>query len=526
MTVLDSHSGAPTFDLGAPAFPGFGEGAPLDLPSTPAVHASILSRLLDGTADALSSALAGVGNCTSPIRLTGFSVTVDKGTGEVVSSYSSDQAPLGELLIPCGNRRAHICPACSRTYARDTFELIRAGVAGGKTVPADVASSPLLFVTFTAPSFGPVHGTRPDGGKCRPRSADRVERCPHGVRMSCHARHTDEDQLVGSPLCWDCYDWTTALVWQWHAPELWRRTTIAIRRHLAAALGLAPSRLRDVASLQFAKVAEYQVRGAVHFHALIRLDGPDGPGSRAPIDGDALAQVVAAAARAVTCPAPPAAGWDVSRTLAWGRQLDIRTITHGPTHLSTSDELSPEQVAGYLAKYATKDAADLRADAPRPHLGRLSEHARHLGLLAAVRDGRRSRGKTVVTGGLDSKTQRDSYALMGKWAHVLGFRGHFATKSRRYSVTLGKLRRARQRFQRLAVQAAREGRPLDTRDLERRLLADDEDETTLVIGSWTYAGTGWPRPGDAALATAAAARAREYDQWRAGHRRSTSTPSR
>ena len=53
-------------------------------------------------------------------------------------------------------------------------------------------------------------------------------------------------------------------------------------------------------------------------------------------------------------------------------------------------------------------------------------------------------------------------------------------------------------------------------DLEARLLADDDDtETTLVVGSWEYAGTGWPKPGDPELALAAAARAREYDQWRA-----------
>ena len=45
--------------------------------------------------------------------------------------------------------------------------------------------------------------------------------------------------------------------------------------------------------MQYAKVAEYQARGLVHFHALIRLDGPDGPGSPAPLDGAVLAQVVA-----------------------------------------------------------------------------------------------------------------------------------------------------------------------------------------------------------------------------------------
>ena len=105
--------------------------------------------------------------------------------------------------------------------------------------------------------------------------------------------------------------------------------------------------------------------------------------------------------------------------------------------------------------------------------------------------------------------------LLGKWAQMLGFRGHFSTKSRRYSVTLGALRRARHRFQALAAHARRTGEPLDVRDLEARLLADDEEETTLVVGSWAYQGTGWARDGDQALALAAAARAREYAQWRA-----------
>jgi hypothetical protein len=97
---------------------------------------------------------------------------------------------------------------------------------------------------------------------------------------------------------------------------------------------------------------------------------------------------------------------------------------------------------------------------------------------------------------------------------MLGFRGHFSTKSRRYSVTLGQLRRARTRFQRRLAHAHRDGTPLDVRDLDD-LLRDDADETTLVVGHWVYAGSGWDTDGHAELAKAAAARAREYAQWRA-----------
>ena len=106
------------------------------------------------------------------------------------------------------------------------------------------------------------------------------------------------------------------------------------------------------------------------------------------------------------------------------------------------------------------------------------------------------------------------YALLERWVSMLGFRGHFSTKSRRYSITLGRLRQARRRFHTLVAEAHRHGKQLDTRDLEARLLAEDDD-TTLVVGSWVFAGTGWNTDGDTALALAAAARAREYAQQRA-----------
>jgi len=96
---------------------------------------------------------------------------------------------------------------------------------------------------------------------------------------------------------------------------------------------------------------------------------------------------------------------------------------------------------------------------------------------------------------------------------MLGFRGHFSTKSRRFSITLGRLRRARKRWQAIAAKTQRSGQPLDLAALETQLLADD-DATTLVIGQWEYIGTGWQTQGDVALAKAAAARAREYAQYR------------
>lgn len=158
MNRPDIHSDAPS-PRGPGSFPGHGEGAPLDLSGlTDAGSAAVVSRLADGTFEAWADTAAAVGYCARPVRLVGSSTTVDTATGEVLDTFSSTDAPLGVLHRACGNRRADVCPSCSRVYARDTFAMIRAGLVGGKTIPESVGDNPLLFVTFTAPSFGHVHG--------------------------------------------------------------------------------------------------------------------------------------------------------------------------------------------------------------------------------------------------------------------------------------------------------------------------------------------------------------------------------
>ncbi len=62
--------------------------------------------------------------------------------------------PDGAIYKACGNRRASVCPACARTYQYDAYQLLRAGLSGGKGVPETVATHPAVFVTLTAPSFG------------------------------------------------------------------------------------------------------------------------------------------------------------------------------------------------------------------------------------------------------------------------------------------------------------------------------------------------------------------------------------
>ena len=456
-----------------------------------------------------AEALDRVGNCAHPILMRGRSERVDITTGEIVSTYSSDQESLGVTHLKCGNRRVAACPACAREYGRDTFHLIRAGVVGGKTVPERVADNPLVFATLTAPSFGRVHGRRQGARACHPRTRGPAT-CEHGRPRTCGRHHDEADHLLGQPLCRDCYDYGSQLVWQWWAPALWTRFTIALRRSLAKDLGIAATRFSTSATVQYAKVAEVQARGAIHYHALIRLDGPktpDGFAAAPPgFSADRLARHVEDAAHSVRFTVTGVDEDDPIRVLAFGAQVDARPVLT-TNRLDDPDRgLSAGQVAGYLAKYATKSAGDSPDREADPHHHRIKVTARALAVRAKA------------TGDPDSP-----YQLMGKWVHEYGYRGHFSTKSRRFSITLGALRRARQRAQQRIAEAQREGRTIDLASMEADLLADEDNETTVVIGHWTYVGTGWNNHAETALALAAAARARQHDRERAAERRQPTT---
>ncbi|MGW1067314.1 replication initiator protein RepSA [Streptomyces aureus] len=401
------------------------------------------------------------GGCANPIHLMGQTVTRDRATGDVLYSYSTADEPGGRLRVACGNRRASRCPSCAWTYAGDTYHLIRAGITGDVTkgVSTVVREHPRVFATLTAPSFGPVHN-RPASGRCR-----------------CGAQHLEDDPALGTALDPARYDYAGAVLWNNHAGDLWRRFTIYLRREIAARAGLTQTAMKEVCQVSFGKVAEFQKRGAVHFHAVVRMDGPDGPDTSPPAWATValLDDAIRAAADRVSVPLT-AAGDFPARVLRWGSQVDVQ-----PIGALGHEELTEQAVASYVAKYATK-AAETTGTVDR-RVGELSEldklplpaHTRRL--IEACWD-------------LD-----DAYPerMLAHWSHMLGFRGHFSTKSRRYSTTLGALRQVRADYR--ARQERRE------RGLSEDL--DDSEGSTLVLAHWTYAGHGHT-PGESWLAASIA----------------------
>jgi hypothetical protein len=143
-------------------------------------------------------------------------------------------------------------------------------------------------------------------------------------------------------------------------------------------------------------------------------------------------------------------------------------------------------VAGYLAKYATKateatghtsrrltaETIDVYADPDGTHTQRLVDAC-------------------WILGG------PPEWRSLRRWAHMLGFGGHFLTKSRYYSVTFRVLREARAVWQR-TVNTTGPGHEVPA-----------EQPTVLVVNFLDFIGAGWLTSGDAILANTSAVMARE-----------------
>jgi hypothetical protein len=99
----------------------------------------------------------------------------------------------------------------------------------------------------------------------------------------------------------------------------------------------------------------------------------------------------------------------------------------------------------------------------------------------------------------------DQYAdlKLRHWAHMLGFRGHFLTKSRAYSTTFKYLRAERQRHQ------------LETALTDAGIPADAD---VLVVNDWQVLGIGYDTRDQLELAAAIGDRIRAARQKRKEHR--------
>jgi hypothetical protein len=278
----------------------------------------------------------------------------------------------------------------------------------------------------------------------------------------CFGLHLGEAGVVVRELV----DYLGAVLWNAHAGQLWKRFKIYTERTLAAQAGLSRSAMRRQVRLGYAKIAEYQARGLVHFHALIRIDGPTGPTDMPPawVDAQQLEMAVRTAARnvAITTPDPREPGRKLA--VRWGSQLDVTVV-----HLSGTggeDELQDTRVAGYIAKYATKGAEVTQT---------IDWPIRSAYELATLQVPDHPRRMIKACWYLAARPEYSDLRLR-QWSHMLGYRGHFLTKSQRYSTTLSALRQARADH-RAAELSQRHGQP------------EPDKPNVIYEAQWRFAGS-------------------------------------
>jgi hypothetical protein len=274
------------------------------------------------------------------------------------------------------------------------------------------------------------------------------------------------------------YDYPGQVLFNAHVGVLWARFATCTRRGLAATAGLSRTAAGRQVRVVFAKVAEFQTRGVVHLHAIIRLDGSGGPGTPpAPwATTDLLEHAIQAAAHRADI-TTPASRRVPARRLVWGRQLDIRPIT-------ADGDLPEVRVARYVAKYATKAAEAAGVDLGPIYCRACDGRGVTTRTLCHRCEGT-GRRPGVNLRHLPGHTRRflDTCWWLGaqpafaglrlrRYAHTLGYRGHFATKSRAYSTTFAALRAERQRWT----------------DAQRAQQSGFDPAAVAVVGDWHYTG--------------------------------------
>jgi hypothetical protein len=229
--------------------------------------------------------------------------------------------------------------------------------------------------------------------------------------------------------------------------------------------------------LSYVKIVEFQRRGLVHIHAVIRADGvpPEDVEERpgvvleppAWVTPDLIGEAVRLAAGSVwvRVDGGSAGAW----RLGWGEQVDVRNITH------LTGARSPASVAAYIAKYATKSTEVTGRDTS----GRAgTPQARHTARMAQA--------------ALDlSEVSELAGLMLGRWLKELAYRGHVSSKSRRYSTTLTALRQAR--AEHLAEQHRAGGQSGTV------ATGQDGDRDLIVESKWELVGFGYS-PGQVLLA--------------------------
>lgn len=173
------------------------------------------------------------------------------------------------------------------------------------------------------------------------RERDKPRKCRYGCKHDPRA----DSGLRGVAVDPDSYDYAGCVEWNYGLGRLWDATRSRLSKEFKGAT--------------YAKVGEFQARGALHVHVLVRMRRTIEPSAR-------IAEAMFEACRSV----------ETRDGLAWGRSAgDCQHVPVGETQ---------DKVAFYMTKvlaYVTKDAMVLGGDIDvraADHFRRLDSAARHM----------------------------------------------------------------------------------------------------------------------------------------------------
>ena len=162
-----------------------------------------------------------------------------------------------EVIKDCGTRREALCPHCATVYRRDAFSVVRSGMLDEH---GDLVG--LTFLTLTAPGseeFGAVHSRRMKYYQDK-------RRCPTHFGCECGAWHEEGSAVLGQPLDPLAYDYEKAARWNALSARLF---SVTIQKLARLVFG-TDAKGKPLGKLEYIRVAEYQRRGLIHFHILVR----------------------------------------------------------------------------------------------------------------------------------------------------------------------------------------------------------------------------------------------------------------
>jgi hypothetical protein len=355
--------------------------------------------------------------CSRPINL--VMTRADTQTGELTNH---------EYSKPCGSRLAEKCPHCSNVYRGDAISVLQSGLKG-----AENSTIPFTFITFTAPGadvFGPTHQRVVETSKSGK---------PHVRRCGCRQVHEKDDALMGTPLDPDTYRFDRAADFNAHASRL---LTVTMQR-----LGRVVGR-----KLSYARVAEFQTRGLIHFHVIVKGIVTErsvqtvvrgGVDLRIVEDNESRGPGTGQRRRNANVEAARHGEW------TWGTQVDVQRVLPGGKF----------GVGAYLVKllgYAVK-GTDTSANGPDGHRRKMQSAALRACECKEDEEGRKRDcslrpllmpdGKSFYQSAPSEKFCRSHQLAFNGW----GFRGHVLAFSRKWGLTFGDVRAKRKVFATVAT---------------------------------------------------------------------------